>query len=421
MSFSPNRFLPNRLPPSVRALGHPLFRAYFFAQAVSILGSWVQQVALAWLVYRLTHSSALLGVTAFCALIPQLLVGPFAGAWIDKHDKRKWAIGTQSLMSLQAVVLSVLTLSGLIGPGLIIAMSLTLGVLTSFDTPLRQSLISSFIKGERADLANALALNAMVFNLGRFIGPPVAGLLLGLTTEGVCFGLNALSYLWLIAVLVASPPPGAPRARGNVGAVFKEGVLFAWRNIPVRVQIATLMMVNITASCYAVLLPILAGDRFGGDASLLGWLWGAAGSGALAGAILLATHGEIALRYGTVIIAATISALAALGLAVAPGPWTAMLALCALGFGITTCNVGTNIILQSSTPDQYRGRVVSFFTSSRFGFDALGGLLAGLVAAEFGVARTLAAEGAVLVVYCLALLLRRRGLEDALAAQRAKI
>ena len=410
----------NRWPDAVRALGHPLFRAYFFAQAVSILGSWVQQVALAWLVYRLTHSSALLGVTAFCALIPQLLVGPFAGAWIDKHDKRKWAIGTQSALSLQAVALSVLTLSGQIGPGLIVAMSLALGVLTSFDTPLRQSLISSFIKGERADLANALALNAMVFNLGRFVGPPVAGLLLGLTTEGVCFGLNALSFLWLIAVLAASPAV-APKAKGNVGAVFKEGVLFAWRSDPVRVQIATLMMVNVTASCYAVLLPILAGDRFGGDASLLGWLWGAAGCGALAGTILLATHGEIALRYGTVILAATISALAALGLALAPGPWTAMLALSALGFGITTCNVGTNIILQSSTPAQYRGRVVSFFTSSRFGFDALGGLLAGFVAAEFGVARTLAAEGAILVVYCLALLSRRRSLEDALTAQRAKI
>ena len=150
----------SRLPASLRALAHRNFRFYFAGQAVSILGSWIQQVSLSWLVYRLTGSSALLGVTAFCALIPQLVVGPLAGAWIDRQDKKKWLIGVQALLALQAFVLAVLTWTGLIGTGLIIAMSLALGVLNSFDTPLRQSLIGSFV-GRRDDLPNALALNAM--------------------------------------------------------------------------------------------------------------------------------------------------------------------------------------------------------------------------------------------------------------------
>ena len=167
------------LPAGLRALAHRNFRFYFLGQAVSILGSWIQQVALSWLVYRLTGSAALLGVTAFCALIPQLVVGPLAGAWIDKQDKKKWLLGIQALLAVQAFVLAALTASGLITTGFIIAMSLTLGILNSFDTPLRQSMIGGFV-GSRDDLPNALALNAMLFNSGRFVGPPIAGLLVGL-------------------------------------------------------------------------------------------------------------------------------------------------------------------------------------------------------------------------------------------------
>jgi MFS family permease len=185
---------PRRLPGPLRALEHRNFRLYFFGQAVSILGSWIQQVAMAWLVYRLTGSAALLGVTAFAALIPQLLVGPLAGAWIDKHDKRKWLMRVQGLLAAQALVLAGLTWMGWVGPGLLVLMAVLLGVLNSFDTPLRQSLISVFV-ARREDLPNALALNAMLFNTGRFIGPPVAGLLLGLTSEAACFALNAVFSL----------------------------------------------------------------------------------------------------------------------------------------------------------------------------------------------------------------------------------
>ncbi|WP_434515248.1 MFS transporter [Dechloromonas sp. ARDL1] len=268
-----------RLPAGMRALAHRNFRLYFAGQAVSILGSWIQQVALAWLVYRLTGSAALLGVTAFCGLIPQLLVGPLAGAWIDKQDKKKWLVGVQALMAVQAFVLAGLTWADWIGTPFIVLMALVLGTLSSFDAPLRQSLIGSFV-GSRDDLPNALALNAMLFNAGRFVGPPIAGLLLGTTSEAFCFAINGFSFLALIAgiLLVHGTPP--PRAKGSMGEVFKEGLQYAWQTWSVRTLILTLIALNLTASTYAVLLPVFARDVFAGDATTLGWLWGAAGCGA---------------------------------------------------------------------------------------------------------------------------------------------
>lgn len=405
------------LPAGMRALAHRNFRLYFTGQAISILGSWIQQVALAWLVYRLTGSAALLGITAFCGLIPQLVVGPLAGAWIDKHDKRKWLIGVQSLMAVQAFVLAGLCWLDWITPGFIVLMALVLGVLSSFDAPLRQSLIGSFV-GSRDDLPNALALNAMLFNAGRFIGPPIAGLLLGLTSEAFCFAINGFSFLALIAAIlvVRSQPP--LRATGSVGQVFKEGVLFAWHTWVIRMLIITLIALNLTASAYAVLLPVFARDVFSGDATTLGWLWGAAGCGAFTSTVFLATRKTVSGLIAAVVSGVAISAVALLVFGATTRLPLALAAMVGLGFGISVCNVGINMILQSSAPEQLRGRIVSFFTSARFGFDALGGLLAGFVAVALGAGQTLLVEGAALTVFAIFLLtLRQRLTAQVSAAQ----
>jgi MFS family permease len=405
------------MPAGIRALAHPNFRRYFAGQAISILGSWIQQVALSWLVYRLTGSAALLGVTAFCGLIPQLLVGPLAGAWIDKHDKRRWLLVVQGLMAVQAFVLAWLTWAAWINPAFIIAMALLLGTLSAFDTPLRQSLIGSFV-GSRDDLPNALALNAMLFNAGRFIGPPVAGVLLGLTSEAACFALNGISFLALIVGLLRIRGVPPPRARGSVGEVFREGLRYAWQTWHVRMLILTLIVLNLTASTYAVLLPVFARDVFAGDATTLGWLWGAAGCGAFLSTLFLATRKAGAALVSAVAAGVLISAVSMLLFAL--GAWLplALAAMVGLGFGISVCNVGINMILQSSAPDALRGRIVSFFTSARFGFDALGGLLAGFVASSFGAAATLLAEGAVLLLFVLVLFARRQRLREQLSAVR---
>ncbi|MEN3371882.1 MFS transporter [Dechloromonas sp. ZS-1] len=397
------------LPAGLRALAHANFRLYFAGQAISILGSWIQQVALAWLVYRLTGSAALLGITAFCGLIPQLVVGPFAGAFIDRQDKKRGLILVQSLMALQAFVLAGLTWLDWINTPFIVVMALLLGVLSSFDAPLRQSLIGTFV-GHRDDLPNALALNAMLFNAGRFVGPPIAGLLLGLTSEAACFALNGFSFLALIWAILRGRSAPPPRAKGSVGEVFREGLAYAWQDWSVRTLILTLMALNLTASAYAVLLPIFAADVFHGDATTLGWLWGAAGCGAFASTILLATRKALPDVVAAVVAGTGIAALSLL--AFAATDWMA-LALCGMvgvGFGISVTNVGINMLLQSAAPDALRGRIVSFFTATRFGFDALGGLLAGFLASLAGAGPTLIGEGVVLLGFVVFLMARRERL-----------
>lgn len=382
-------------PPSVRALAHRNFRLYFAGQGVSVLGSWIQQVALSWLIYRLTGSVALLGVTTFSSLLPILFIGPLAGAWIDRRDKRRLLILVQGLLALQAASLALLTAFEAIGPELIIAMSVLLGVLNAFDTPLRQSQIGAFVD-RREDLPNALALNAMLFNSGRFIGPPLAGLLLGLTSEAVCFAINALSFAALATGVARIRVAETPRAAGSIGEVFREGLRYVWTEYPPRMQILILAVVNITASSYAVLLPVFAKDVFTGDARMLGWLWGAAGAGAFLGTIFLATRRRLKSLVRVVVGGAGLSALALLVFAYNRHLSLALLAMAGVGFGISVCNVGVNTLLQSAAPDHLRGRVVSFFSSTRFGFDAIGGLLAGLLAARIGVQAAMLVEGLLL-------------------------
>ena len=391
-------------PRGLRALAHRDFRLYFAGHAISILGSWIQQVALAWLVYRLTGSAALLGIVTFAALIPQLAVSPLAGAWIDRRDKRRLLMLVQGLLGTQAALLALLTALGAIGPAVIVVMAVAMGLLNAVDTPLRQSLIGTFV-GRREDLANALALNAILFNIGRFVGPPVAGLLLGVTSEAACFALNAVSFGALFAVLVFIKGQPTARASGSVAAVFREGVVYAWRTPPVRVTILTLMALNFTASAYAVLLPVFAGEVFGGDATTLGWLWGAVGCGALLGTVLLAWLRGLAALASTILAGVALSAASLLVFALTGHLTVALTALAVLGFGISIANVGANIMLQSVAPDQLRGRVVSFFSATRFGFDALGGLVAGFVAATLGAGPTLAVEALALGGFTLLLAL----------------
>lgn len=402
------------LPGPIRALGHRNFRSYFFGQVVSILGSWIQQVAMSWLVYRLTGSVALLGVTTFAALVPMLVVGPLAGAWIDRHDKRRLLIIVQGLLALQALVLAVLTLLDWVGPTLLVAMSVVLGVLNAFDTPLRQSQINSFVD-ERADLPNALALNAMAFNAGRFLGPPLAGLLLGLTSEAFCFVLNALSFSALAFGVWRIRVPASARATGSTAAVFREGLGYVWRTYPIRTLILILAVFNLTASSYAVLLPVFAKDVFVGDARMLGLLWGGAGGGALLGTVFLATRKNLHGLVSVVISGTAISALGLLIFAYNRHVPAAVLAMGMVGLGISVGNVATNMLLQTLAPDHLRGRVVSFFSSTRFGFDAIGGLLAGMLAAQVGVQRAMLLEGLVLTVFVLWALYVRRRLRDAVA------
>jgi MFS family permease len=397
----------SHLPSTLRALRHRNFRLYFIGHAVSTLGTWIQQVALAWLVYRLTGSVALLGLTTCMSLLPQLLVGPFAGAWIDRHDKRRLLILVESLLGVQALALALLTAGDWVTPTLLVAMATLMGVLNALDTPLRQSLLSQFVD-DRADLPNALALNAMLFTSSRFIGPPLAGLLLAVFSEAPCFALNGVSYLALVIGLLLIRIAPTARAAGSYRNVLGEGLRYALGNRQVRAMMLSVLAINVSASSYVVLLPVFAKDIFAGGATTLGWLWGAAGLGSLLSTVFLASRLAVDRLPRLILAASCATALALLVFA-----WSDLLALslaamAVIGFGITVSNVGTNIVLQSNAPEALRGRVVSLYTSTRFGFDALGGLLAGLLAGYLGAPPVMAAAGVALLLYCIWAGLQRR-------------
>ncbi|KTS95335.1 MFS transporter [Pseudomonas parafulva] len=386
-----------RWPSAVRALGHRNFQVYFAGQGVSTLGKWVQQVALSWLAYHLTGSAVLLGLITFLSLAPQLVIGPLAGAWIDRHDKRRLLIVVQSILVVQSAVLGLATWAHWVDGPFIAAMALLLGLLNAVETPLRQALIASFVD-DPADLPNALVLNAMLINAARFVGPPLAGGLIAVAGEAACFALTAFAFTALLVGLLKVQAKASPRATGSTAQVFREGLAYLWREQGVRQLLFNVIMVNLLASCYAALLPILAKSVYAGDARVLGWLWGAAGAGAFVATLVLAVGGALPRLRQFIEMGAGLCALALLGLCWAGQLQLALLALVVLGFGITLSNVSTNMQLQSQAPGHLRGRVIAFYIAMRFGFEALGGMAAGLLAARVGAPATLGAAGAVLLL-----------------------
>lgn len=361
------------------ALRYPNFRHYFIGHALSTLGTWIQQVCLAWIIYAMTQSTALLGLVGFCALIPQLLLSPIAGAWIDKVDKRKLLIVIQILLFSQAMLLGLAYRFEVLNPSALIGLSLLLGILAAIDTPLRQSLLS-LIVDEPAALPNALALNAMLFNASRFIGPPIAGLLLASIGAELCFYLNALSYLILAVAIWRMRQVKSLIASGKINAVMREGFQYVYQHQRFKYLILTVFILNFTASSYVALLPVYAKDILHGDEKTLGMLWGAAGIGSLISSLLLAKQQAFQRAYHYIVLNLGLCCVGLCLLAWAEAYFLFLIAMFLLGFGISTSNISTNIILQKNSPERLRGRVVSIYTATRFGFDALGGLCAGLLA-----------------------------------------
>ncbi|MCG2574088.1 MFS transporter [Acinetobacter sp. ME22] len=365
-----------------RSLIFPNFRNYFIGHTLSTLGTWIQQVALAWLVYQLTHSPALLGLSSFLALFPQLVVSPLVGAVIDTLNKRIALIVVQALFLIQALLLAYLTYFNLLSTSSIIALALFLGLLTAIDTPLRQSFISELIQ-DRQYIGNALALNAMIFNSCRFIGPPIAGLLLAVSNPFTCFVFNAVSYLFLMLALLLMRNIQATQATGKLRQVFQEGYGFIFKNQDYKRMMIGIACLNFTASSYVALLPILAKDYLHGDAKILGYLWGMAGVGSLLSSLLLAGSQNDERIHQRIFYSKCLCGLGLIFLSTLNLFSGYLLALFLLGFGISTANVSTNILIQKNTPAELRGRSVSIYTAIRFGFDALGGLIAGAIASLY--------------------------------------
>jgi MFS family permease len=353
-------------------------------------------VALGWLVYRLTDSPLLLGVVGFAGQFPTFLLAPFAGVLADRWNRHRMLLITQTLALVQALILASLVLAGTIHIGEIVALSLLLGLINSFDMPTRQSFLVQLI-GERRDLGNAIALNSSIVNAARLLGPTVAGLLIAWVGEGICFLVNALSYGAVIASLIAMRIAKRLKTRAHPPVLhqLREGFRYAWNAEPIRAILLLLSLVSLVGMPYTVLMPVFARDVLHGGPDAFGYLMGGAGVGALAGALYLASRNSVlglgrlvplaAALFGGGLMAFSASALLALSL----------LLITFTGFGQLVLMASGNTLLQTIVDEDKRGRVMSFYTMAFFGTAPLGSLLAGTLAERIGASTTLFLGGLV--------------------------
>ncbi len=379
----------------VRALRSRNYRLFLAGQGVSLVGTWMQHVAMSWLVYRLTGSAMLLGIVGFTSQIPTLFISPMAGVLADRWDRRRLLLVTQTLAMLQAVFLAVVVLTGVVQVWQIILLSLILGIVNACDIPIRQSFVVEMVE-ERENLGNAIALNSSMVNTARLVGPAIAGLLVASVGEGICFVLNALSYLAVILALAAMriPPAAKPsQARRPILHELQEGFLYAYRFGPIRSILLLLALVSLMGMPYSVLAPVFAKEILHGGAHTFGFLMTGAGSGALVGTLYLASRRSVR-GLGLVIVRATI--LFAVGIAIFALSRNFLLSLAALalaGFGGMTIVASCNTVLQTILDEDKRGRVMSFFTMAFIGVAPFGSLGAGAMAGIIGPRDTLLLGG----------------------------
>jgi MFS family permease len=380
----------SRVAFMLRALQYRNYRLFFGGQIVSLIGNWITFTATSWLVYRLTGSALILGVVGFAGQFPGFVMGPFAGAYVDRWDRHKLLVWTQAISMLQSFALAALTLTGHITVSAVIVLNAVQGVVNAFDMPARQAFLVNLIT-EKDDLANAIALNSSMFNAARLIGPSIAGLIIAAASEGWCFVIDGFSYFAvLIALLMMREVKQARRKSDGLGVIsqFKDGLSYVYRFRPIRSLMLLLALVSLLGVPFSVLMPIFANDVLGGGPYTLGALMTATGCGALGGALWLAARKSV-LGLGRAILYAT--GLFAAGLAAFSFSrvlWLSFACLVVAGFGMMVQFASTNTVIQTLVDDEKRGRVMSFYTMCFLGTAPFGSLLAGTLSARIGAPHT---------------------------------
>ncbi len=367
-----------------RSLRHPQFRVFYFGQLISITGTWMQNMAQAWLVYRLTHSSVLLGTVAFAGLLPVLLFGLVGGVLADRIPRRTLLIGAQLTAMAQAFLLATLVIGGWVATWHIVVLAFVLGTVNAIEMPSRHSFLAELVPPH--DLPNAIALNSSIFNLARFAGPALAGLLVSAWGEGTVFVLNGLTFLAVLAGLftLSAGRIAAPSPDQSQWSRLREGLGYAWKTTSIRMALLVLTACSLSAPAYTVLMPIFAHRVFGGGAETLGLLLGTAGVGALLAAMRLAyLSGRQSLPHN-IALAAISAGAGMLVFANTETFWLALPLLALLGFSISTMAASVNTLIQMQVPNQLRGRIMALFAVLFIGVTSLGNMLAGLTAAHVG-------------------------------------
>jgi MFS family permease len=388
-----------KMSHSWRALRHRNFQLFFAGQSISIVGTWMTKLATSWLVYRLTHSALLLGIVGFAGLIPTFALAPFAGVWIERRNRRKLLVWTQAAAAIQSLTMAALTLAHVITLWEIIALAVFQGLINAFDTPGRQIFLVQMVE-DRADLSNAIAINSLMANGARLIGPAIAGLVIAAFGEGGCFLIDGISYLAVIASLLRMriQPLDIHRSNASRFEQMREGWQYVSTFRPVRTILLFSALLALMGYPYAVLLPIFAGQVLHGGAATLGWLTGASGIGALVSGLSLAVRKSAAGLTGMLPIAARVLGGALILFGLSATLWLSLVLMVFVGFGMMQVFSASNTVIQTLVPEDKRGRVMSFYVMALFGTAPFGSLLAGSLAHRIGAPHTVFVTGA----FCIA-------------------
>ena len=389
----------------LRSLRHRNYRLFFIGQGTSLIGTWMQSVAMSWLAYRMTNSPFFLGVIAFAGQVPTFIMAPFAGVIADRFSRHRIVIGTQICSMIQALILAMLVYTGHVTAWHLIVLSAVLGLINGFDIPTRQAFVYELVDSPE-DLPNAIALNSFIFNGARLVGPSIAGLVIYAAGEGPCFLLNTVSYIAVLMALLMMrlKKTSLPRHNGPVLGGLKEGLVYAWHFMPIRMVLLLLSYISLIGMPYAVLMPVFARDILGGGPQTLGFLLGAVGVGALIGAIYLASRKTIRGLGRIIVIGICVFGFGVIAFSFSTLLWLSLALVLLAGFGIMLQMASINTLLQTIVDDDKRGRVMSLYTMSFIGMAPFGSLMAGSAATHIGAPNTLRISGLLCIVAALVLL-----------------
>jgi MFS family permease len=375
------------------------YRLYFIGQGISLIGTWMQNIALSWLIYRITGSVFLLGLIAFTSQIPMFILSPLTGVLTDRFNKLKIMTLAQVFFMLQALFMSLLVLFHVVEVWHIIALSLFFGIISAFEAPARQSLVVDLIDSSK-DLGNAIALNSALFNAARLIGPAIAGITIAAVGEGICFLINAISYLGVITALlfVSLPARALKKPESDFKKSFSEGFHYTFGSVPIRTLIVMLAILSLFNFPFIVLLPAYAKEILLGGSDTLGFLMSGLGAGALTGALIMAARKTV-IGLGKIISVNVVI----LGLAVMFSSFSKQLGLSLFifyfgGLSMILSLAAINTMIQTLAEEDKRGRVMSFYAMALMGTVPIGNLLAGSLASAIGIPNTLLFGGVVTIL-----------------------
>jgi MFS family permease len=377
-----------------RALRHRNFRLFFGGQSISLIGTWMTRIATAWLVYRLTKSSLLLGTVSFAGQIPTFLLAPFAGVLVDRMNRRKVLVWTQALAMVQSLALAALTLTHVINIHEVLALSVCQGIINAFDMPGRQAFMVQMVE-DRGDLSNAIAINSSMVNLARLIGPSLAGLVIAATSEGWCFLIDGVSYIAVIVslLLMKVHVEAIKRATTSMVDQLKEGWTYVSNFAPIRTILLLFALISLMGMPFVVLMPVFAAQVLHGGPHTLGFLMGALGVGALISALSLVLRKSVRGLLKMIPVAAGVFGIGLVGFGFSNKLWLSLLLMLVTGFGMMQGMTASNTIIQTLVPEDKRGRVMSYYTVAFVGMAPFGSLLAGALGHAIGSQRTVMISG----------------------------